>query len=392
MFCTSICTNYIPKAKALATSLKQHNPGAAFVVCLVEKTIHPAAFDPKLFDLVITADELGIEDFESFMFKHSVVEAATAIKGHLFRNLLRRFPNEDYFVYLDPDILVTGTFTELSEPLRNHAVILIPHLSEPEDNLDAIRDNEICALKHGVFNLGFLALKRCAVAQRFLDWWSTRLIEFCYADIEQGLFTDQKWVNLAPCFFDVFIFKHPGYNVAPWNLSRRHLRQSEQGDFYVGEFPLRFFHFSGFDSGANRLMVQKYCPDETNAVYLLKRIYVTLIDTLGQQELGNLPWSYDFYDNGTKIKTSHRSIYQSSQKLQLRFKNPFDATTVPSFFRYVRYKSVLGLREMSWLREATGQLFSESKAAYQRGGGKLLMIKGMKYIKRKLSRPVAKNV
>ena len=61
------------------------------------------------------------------------------------------------------------------------------------------------------------------------------------------MFTDQRWVDFVPSFFDHHILKDPGYNVAYWNLHGREV--FSDGDRYLvdGE-PLRFFHFSGFDA------------------------------------------------------------------------------------------------------------------------------------------------
>ena len=47
-----------------------------------------------------------------------------------------------------------------------------------------------------------------------INWWAERLYLFCYDDIQNGVFTDQKWIDLAPCFFDTYIFKHHGYDFA----------------------------------------------------------------------------------------------------------------------------------------------------------------------------------
>jgi len=379
--CTSICANYIPKAKALACSLKEYNPNAVFVLCLVERSIHSSTDDSKLFDFVLTAQELGIENFESFMFKYSAVEASTAVKGHLFKELLRRFPQENHFVYLDPDILVTGPFTELLEALKNHTIILTPHLCEPEENLDAIMDNEIRALKHGVFNLGFLAIRRSDEAERFIDWWSSRLREFCYIDIQGGLFTDQKWINLALCFFNVFVFKHRGYNVAPWNLSRRRLTQTEGGEFHVGNDPLRFFHFSGFDSGGNESMLRKYCQDQEDPVYKIRRMYIELIEGFGQRGLGRVPWSYDFYSNGAKVKNIDRFIYRWNRGIQHRFNDPFNTKGTPSFYNYMKYK--LGLRGLwKFCMEKGPQFIADAKIAYRQGGGRLVIKKALNYFGR----------
>lgn len=385
IYCTSICSNYLPKAKVLAKSLKQHNEGATFVICLLERTTHPAAKDIDSFDFVILSSELGIENFDSFMFRHSIVEASTAVKGHLFKELLKRFPQEDKFVYLDPDILVTGPFIELSTALDKHDIILTPHLCEPEETLDAILDNEICALKHGVFNLGFFAIRRSGEAERCVDWWSDRLEKFCYADIPGGLFTDQRWMDFAPCFFDVFVLKHPGYNVAPWNLSRRHITEKGSGEYSVNGLPLRFFHFSGFDSGANEAMVNKYCPDRNDAVYRIRSKYLKMIDKHGQKELGGFPWSYDFYSNGEKIKKEDRLLYRANNEMQVRFPYPFNVDASRSFYRYIKNKDGAELaRNWACYQVKVRKILGYTKRAYAAGGVKLVMERTMKFIGRRL--------
>lgn len=369
IICTSICANYIPKARVLATSLKKHNPGTVFVLSLAEDEVHPAALDKDIFDHVILAKDMGVEDFDSFIFRHSIVEASTAVKGHLFKELLRRFPDEDEFVYLDPDILVTGKFVELSETLKSHDIVLTPHLAEPEETLDAILDNEICALKHGVFNLGFLAIRRSHESARFIDWWASRLYQFCYADIPGGLFTDQRWIDLAPCFYDTRSFRHPGYNMAPWNVSRRRLTMNSAGEYIVnGDYPLRFFHFSGFDSGANESMINKYCPDTDGVIYKLRNHYVKLCEEAGQNELGAYPWSYNFYSNGDPIPNSHRLIYRDDKELQIRFPNPFDLNSSEgSFLDQINLKNRSKLFDGKRIFKE-GSIGAMVMDAYNRGG------------------------
>ena len=76
---TSICANYLPKAKTLAKSIKRAHPEAKIVLSLVEKDIHQAAQDTDLFDKVITPSMLGFENIEKTLFKYSIVEASTAV-------------------------------------------------------------------------------------------------------------------------------------------------------------------------------------------------------------------------------------------------------------------------------------------------------------------------
>ena len=110
---TSICTKNLPKAMALAESVKRHDPEGTFVLCLVEREAPQVALDFPHFDEVVLAKDAGWEDFDRFMFRHSIVEASTAVKPRFMIHLTERYPQADKFVYLDPDVLVYGPFTEL---------------------------------------------------------------------------------------------------------------------------------------------------------------------------------------------------------------------------------------------------------------------------------------
>ena len=81
---------------------------------------------------------------------------------------------------LDPDIAVFAPLDAIDALLERHSIVLTPHQTEPESSRSAILDNEVSSLKHGVFNLGFIAVSNSEQGLRFVDWWSDRLRDFCY--------------------------------------------------------------------------------------------------------------------------------------------------------------------------------------------------------------------
>lgn len=323
LVCTSICANYLPKAAVLAKTFLRHNPNGQFVLCLVERELPDCCRRYDCFTDIVLARDLGIEHFDQYIFKHDIVEASTSVKGALFQYLYRRYPQQDRFVYLDPDIKVFGPLVELEEALKSKPIILTPHLCHPESTLATVVDNELCALRHGVFNLGFLAVSRSEEAERFINWWAARLAMFCYNDIPNGIFTDQKWLDLAPCLFDVLVLRHPGYNLAPWNISRRSVEEVESGQFAVNGSPLRFFHFSGFDSGGNEMMVRRYIPDKNHAIYRLRDTYLEELNDLGQATVGKTPWTYATYASGEAILKEARIRFRNDLSLADHYGNPF---------------------------------------------------------------------
>lgn len=238
---TSICMNYLPKALVLGESLKKTNPNVKFCVVLLEREISKEWPDNanKIIDEVILAKHLDIKNFDNFIFKHSIVEASTSVKGEALVYLLERF--KDKIVYLDPDIKVYSSLKELSNILDNHPIVLTPHLTIPEKNEIDIQNNELCALQHGVYNLGFVSVNYTEEGLKFATWWKSRLELYCYDDIPRGIFTDQRWCDLAPAYFDVYILKNPGYNMAPWNLSTRKISYKDDKILVNSKYELVFF-------------------------------------------------------------------------------------------------------------------------------------------------------
>ncbi|MBN8947709.1 MAG: hypothetical protein J0I74_11415 [Rhodanobacter sp.] len=308
IFFTSICSNYLPKAMTLAESVKRHCPDAKFVLCLVEREVPEIAAAYAHFDEVVLAKDAGWDNFDRFMFRHAIVEASTAVKAQFMLNLLERFPDQSKFVYLDPDVLVYSDLVELEQLLDSESIVVCPHLLRP-GNIDM----EISSLAHGCYNLGFLGIGRAQNSIAFLRWWAERLFQFCYDDICRGIFTDQRWVDLAPCFFDVSVLKHHGYDFATWSLLNSDLRQT--GDAYqVNGDPLRFIHFSGLDSGTIDKAIGWWLTDSNRDTFVkLYQEYRQLLAEHGQGTLGKLPWTYANYADGRKISTEMRVAYRNPE-------------------------------------------------------------------------------
>jgi hypothetical protein len=329
---TSITLNYLPKARILAKSVKRFHPDWIFHVVISDKIDarynlgSEIDLEQEPFDNVIWVDDLGIENQVQWIFMHTVVEISTAVKGTAFVKFAEQQVGK--VIYLDPDIAVFNPLDELEELLDDHDILLTPHLVQYQTDPRSIRDNEInSALVHGVFNLGFLAVNTERNSGReFSRWWADRLIEYCYDDKENGLFTDQKWCDLVPCFFnDYFVIRNPGYNVASWNLAKRELSYDDEGTIRInGKFPLRFYHFTGFDSGAGHTMTQLFgkgniIVDEIWAWYRRE------LKKAGQEEADRMTWFYNYYSNGEKIPREARTIYRLRPDLRAIYQNPFES-------------------------------------------------------------------
>lgn len=318
---TSITSNYLPKARVLARSVKRHNHDAVFHLVLSDIPPHDFNLDDEPFDSLLTVQDLGIPDLDSWIFRHSVVELCTAVKGSAFLKIFETTTARKV-IYFDPDIAVLHGLEELDALLDTFSVVLTPHQVEPDTEMEAIMDNEVCSLRHGVYNLGFLAVRGSEEGLALLRWWRDRLLELCYDDIPGGLFTDQRWMDLAPAFFtDLHILRDKTCNVATWNLTHRLVSGDPPTGLRIDGRPLKFYHFSGFDSGDQKTMLTKYAADN-QALFGLRNWYAEELRRTGQEELGAIPCAYGFFSNGEPITGPQRMLYRSRVDLIQAFPTP----------------------------------------------------------------------
>lgn len=326
---TSITKSYLPKARVLAKSVKRFHPDWTFVLLYSDSL--PNGFDLKRepFDEILTIEQIGIPDWKSWAFGHTVVELCTAVKGPA-AELLASLPGVDKIMYLDPDIKVFNSLTTLESQLDQYEILLTPHLLDAENDINAVKDNEISALKHGIYNLGFFAARTSGQGLEFIRWWAERLRYFCRDDISGGLFTDQRWCDLAPAFFSgLSIVRDRGCNVATWNIAHRCLSKNVAGEFFVADVPLRFYHFTGYDSGAGFSALKQYASNQAVAHELWDQYGKDLIAE-GQGDACYRGWLYGTFENGKPISLEARRLYQARPDVQKVFPDPYSSVE-PSF-------------------------------------------------------------
>lgn len=346
---TSITTNYIPKARILAETLKRHNSNAKFIVSLCDDLPEEFDISKEPFDDIIFADKLDrYKNANVFFFKYNVTEICTAVKPGIALEIMDRY-KADKVVYLDPDIAVFSSMYEIDQLLDKYSMIFVPHSTVPDTYKQLIIGNEILFLKKGVFNLGFFAVKADDEGRRFLNWWHERLFHYCLDDdctlyelLDEegrlGTFTDQKWIDLVPCFFDNYhILKTPGYDVATWNLSHQSLIK-QGSEWFVNGYPLRFYHFSSFDSRHHHsvlnliIAVNNSCKDAVK----LSEWYERELKKVEQDKLGSFEWKYARYSNGEKIPKMHRKILNIRQDVHEVFIDPFIVNAGQCYYNWVK--------------------------------------------------------
>lgn len=331
--CTIIAKNYIAFARTLAQSFLSFHPDNKCFVLIVddfEGYINPA---DECFEVIKLAD-LGIPNLRSFCFQYDIKELCTAVKADLLEYLISE-KSIDQLLYLDPDILVTGSFDGLFERLRTYDIVLTPHLDTDYPDDDFLPDDG-WILRAGLFNLGFIGVNSSENARLFLNWWKSKLYKNCVVDVMNGYFVDQKFIDFVPLYFrNVFIEKNVGYNVAYWNVHSR-LLSKNNGHWLCNSEALYFFHFSGYpapERGAISVYVSncssRYEFSNRPDLQQIFSHYKNLLIRNGHKRARSWPYTFAYFKTGEPIPNELRAYYRNNSECR-NGGDPFESLELKS--------------------------------------------------------------
>ena len=309
----TICSaNYLAQAIALGDSLLQHNPTYTFVIGLVDE-LDDKILPVKIAYPLIPIKDINIPDFNGFCAQYNITELNTAVKPFYFSYLFEINEAVESIVYLDPDIFVYHSFELLENHLASNQIVLTPHITAPIN--DDKYPTETDFLNAGIYNLGFIALKRGTESFGLINWWKNRLYHLCKIDFENGLFVDQLWLNFATLFYkEAYVLANPGYNMAYWNLQERSLSKNEAGGYMVNDkHPLVFYHFSGYDLH-KQYSISKYqnrfsFSDRKDITPLFNKYHQDVMGR-GFDAFAAIPCKYITYNGKKKTSAIKKLVHQ----------------------------------------------------------------------------------
>lgn len=237
---TVVTPNYLAHGLSLRESFQHHHPGHDLYICVIgrETDLPGTAPDKSHF---INAIQDG--RIEAMLQQYTAFEMSCAVKPFFASLLFDSIPGLEHLIYLDGDIMVFGNFRSPARAaitISPHRIKEIGFLPEPHPLSD------ISLNRFGVFNAGYFEVMKQEEGLRFLEWWKQLMSNLCYNQPDDHLFVDQLWLNCIPAFFEnVFINRHPGYNLAYWNLIERELT-GQDGQWLVNGAPLVFYHYSQY--------------------------------------------------------------------------------------------------------------------------------------------------
>jgi hypothetical protein len=334
----TICaTNYIGLAKILGNSIKKYYGDVDFYIFVADE---PHMHVCKSFgnNILVAKDVLDYQEgkWYEMAFKYDITEFCTSIKPKTILYLFKQ--GYQKVVYFDPDILCFSSISNIFDNLDNYSAIITPHITEIELNDSEHISKERQFFYSGVYNLGFFAVKNNNRIIDFLIWWSNRLEDCCFSRL-QPFFTDQKWIDMLPCYLgsDLLISKNKGMNVAPWNFYERKI--IDKGGMYKvinRLYPnnkkvedLVFVHYSGFNYSS--LLCGKINRKDSKNNIKYKDLH--LIFDRYSQELKNdnfseyihEPYTYNcFKDSNVPVNNFIRKLYFGYISVNQYPENPFD--------------------------------------------------------------------
>ncbi|MCO6450794.1 MAG: glycosyltransferase [Caldilineales bacterium] len=231
----------------MLNSYLQHHPGeSCYILCVDEPQPEPLLDRPGITRLSLA--DMRIAGLAGMHARYNLFELCNALKPFLLDHLFRT-TGIDHLCYFDGDIYFFDSMqSSVWDELQQRNILITPHLIRLPDNDRDLIWRDLAVLQHGVYNGGFIGLRRSEDVDRFLHWWGDRTRHLGKKKLEEGLNCDQRWLDLLPGFdLNYRISNHPGLNAAYWNLHERTYAERD-GHFYVNGQPLIFYHFSGYSS------------------------------------------------------------------------------------------------------------------------------------------------
>ncbi len=331
---TLAARNYFAHAKCLGDSVKKHCPEVDFFIFQVDKNIDNIDLDIERFT-VINNDELKIPKLLEMAFKYDVIEFSTSLKPFAIEYLFKTLGYEK-ILYIDPDMILYSSPMFLYDLLDNKHALLTPHLIKPYINYEgATTEEELLFV--GIYNLGFFGVKNSDTGNHIVKWWQAKLLNQCFADKEDALHVDQKWMDFLPSLYtdSIEILRHSGINVAFWNFHERNITTTNEL-FTVDNMELVLFHFSGLVPEDYETICRKQTKYNLSNKPELRSIfekYVTCLNENGYKFLKDLIYSYNQFDNGEFILKYQRRLFRGLLTEGHSFANPFSTSDNNSLYR-----------------------------------------------------------
>lgn len=318
---TIAATNTLHCARALLRAVARHHPEADRACVVVARDFHEADRLRDEFAIVPVA-ALGLPDGDDLLFQHDLPELCAAAQPWIFEYFFSR--GYEVVLFVTPHVRLERPLHEALSLLETSAdVVVIPNFASqnvaaPTPGAAALAVAEV--LRVGGMSPDFLAMRRTDNARGFLRWWREGVRRGAAPFPGDGPAIEPRWHDLLPALCArTEILRHPGYNVAPWNLAERRVHVADDGRLMAGDEPLVFWNVGGLDPHSpERMPLPPVAAAASNAFRRMAAEHARRLRDLGAAWYAGQPYDFGFFADGGRVSSAERILFRCDAALRRR--------------------------------------------------------------------------
>ncbi len=309
-FCTLFDRGFLFKGLALYKSLMKHAVNfTLWILCMDTETYNVL----KQLNLpnvrLLTLSDVEDEQLQTAKQNRSSRKYCFTLSPSLPLYILKNHDIES-ISYLDADLYFFSSPEVIYKEMESKSIMIIPHHLGPTRKE---KEKEV-----GKYNVGMLIFKKDENGLACLRWWREQCILYCDDQIRPGHYDDQKFLDyFEEKFKGVHVLKNRGANLAPWNIERDKIH-IQKNIVFVGNDPLVFFHFSGFQLYEKSFMLpygpytfHEYTRSSLFKDFIYKPYSNCLYQTLNDIRRIRPLWNYGLTPRPKLLKSLEQLFYNS---------------------------------------------------------------------------------
>lgn len=236
-FCTLFDSNYASKGIALYLSLEQQTDDFVLYVMGMDRKcqeiLNAIGFKNMIVECIDDVDSPELAEAKS---NRSRAEFCWTC-GSFFTDYFLHKYNLPDITYLDSDLMFFSSPQSVFDELKrkNASVGLSPHF--------------INNTLFGIYCVQYVYFKCDNNGIACLKWWKNECLKWCYSQLEEGKYGDQKYLDYMHQKFEgVVDIENRGAGIANWNMEQYKYDFANHLLTYKDkQYPIVFFHYNGLN-------------------------------------------------------------------------------------------------------------------------------------------------
>lgn len=234
-FCTLFDIHYINKGLALYASIEKCTSDFELLIMAMDRPCQESLEKCSLSHARIECiEDIMSVELDTAKSNRNRAEFCWTCGSYITDYFLNKYDLPE-LVYLDSDLMFFSSPQIVFDELHNkHASVgLTPHFTPTS--------------VFGKYCVQFVYFKNDTNGVSALKWWKEACLTWCYSNLENGKFGDQKYLDyFAERFDHICEIDNRGVGIAYWNMAQ--YRYEDGKVFYKGnQWPIVFFHYSGIN-------------------------------------------------------------------------------------------------------------------------------------------------